>query len=104
MCVRFHRNLHLEACFDILFKIPASKDFDKALRKLVGNEPQEIPSPIIEGIIKLHSYRGSGKGVSHGSSEGNKVTVKEAELFLSLIGSLITYLYEISEIEDEIPF
>jgi hypothetical protein len=95
----------LEAATETLTGKPASKDFEKAMKQLQGNGPKQIPPPIVEGMIKLHAYRGSGQGVSHAALEGNRVTLIDAELVLSLVASYITYLASLFiEQEDEIPF
>lgn len=94
----------LEACIEILTDEDASKDFKNVIRKLTGNDLGKIPSPIGEGMIKIHSYRGSGQGVSHASINGYRVAVDEAELILSLVASYITYLVNIFPVEDDTPF
>jgi hypothetical protein len=95
----------LEACLEILTKKPASKDFTKVVKQLQGNDAKQIPGPIVEGMIKLHGYRGSGQGVEHAALQGSKVSEIEAELVLSLVASYITYLVDLFlELEEEIPF
>ncbi len=94
----------LEACIEILFSVEASKEFDKALSKIQGNTSGKVPPPIVEGIKKLHSYRGSSQGVAHASMEGNKVSPSEAELVLSLVAAYITYLDDICIREADFPF
>ena len=94
----------LEVCLEILTSKPAGKDFPGAVRQLEGNGAKQIPSPLGESMIKLHSYRGSGTNVAHGSLEGNKVTMLEAEFVLSLVASYITYLVDLMPLEDDVPF
>ncbi|MBC8493050.1 MAG: hypothetical protein H8D43_04615 [Chloroflexi bacterium] len=95
----------LEACLEVLTDKPASKNFTKILRQLQGNEPRQVPSPIVEGMIKLHAYRGSGQGVAHAALGGSKVSELEAELVLNLVASYITYLVDLlSQPQEEIPF
>ena len=95
----------IEACLEALTEKPASRDFKSTVRKLQGNEEKQIPSPVAEGMIKLHAYRGSGKGIAHAAIDGNKVTVLEAELVLNISADYITYLADLlSEPEREIPF
>ena len=95
----------LEACLEILTKKPASKDFTKVVKQIQGNRLDQIPSPVAEGMIKLHAYRGSGQGVAHAALAGTKVSELEAELILSLVASYITYLTDLLlQPEDEIPF
>lgn len=94
----------LEASVEILTSRNASKDFEKVIRQLQGNGPNQIPSPIGEGMIKLHSYRGSGQGVSHASIQGNRVDLIDAELVLSLVASYITYLFDLFPSEEDISF
>lgn len=95
----------LEACLEILTRKPASKEFTKVVKQLQGNGIDEIPPPIAEGMIKIHSYRGSGQGVAHASLAGTKVSEVEAELVLNLVASYITYIVDLlSHPEDEIPF
>jgi hypothetical protein len=94
----------LEVCLQILTGKPAGKDFPATIRQSAGNGSRQIPSPIIESMVKLHSYRGSGVNVSHGTLDGNKVTELEAELVLSMVATFITYLVDLMPAEDEIPF
>ncbi|MCP4525226.1 MAG: hypothetical protein GY833_04840 [Aestuariibacter sp.] len=95
----------LEACLEVLSKKPASRNFAKVVKQLQGNSEEQIPSPIAEGLIKLHAYRGSGQGVAHAALKGNKVSEVEAELVLNLVASYITYLYDLfSPSDEEIPF
>jgi len=94
----------LEVCIEILTGRNAGKDFAVAIKQSSGNDPRQIPSPIGESMVKLHGYRGSGVNVSHGSLNGNKVTMLEAELVLSMVATFITYLVDLMPAEDEIPF
>jgi hypothetical protein len=94
----------LEACIEILTAKNASKEFEKTIRQLQGNRPDQIPSPIGEGMIKIHSYRGSGQGVAHASLQGNRVALIDAELVLSLVASYITYLVDLFPSTEDIPF
>lgn len=94
----------LEACIEILTGKPASKDFNKIIKNLMGNDPEQIPPPIAESMLKIHAYRGSGQGVSHAALQGNRVEQAEAELTLSLVASYVTYLVSLYLREDEIPF
>ncbi len=94
----------LEACIEILTGKPASKDFNKIIKNLMGNDPGQIPPPIAESMLKIHAYRGSGQGVSHAALQGNRVEQAEAELTLRLVASYVTYLVSLYPREDEIPF
>ena len=94
----------LEASIEILTDKKASKEFEKVIKQLEGNGQKQIPPPIGEGMIKLHSYRGSGQGVSHASTHGNRVELIDAELVLSLVASYITYLVDLFPFEEDIPF
>ena len=94
----------MELCLEILSSKPAGKDFSGTIKRLQGNELKQIPTPIGESMIKLHSYRGSGAKVSHGSIDGNKVTILEAELVLSMVATYITYLVDLMPLEDDVPF
>ena len=87
--------LALEACLEVLTGKPASKDCSKVINQLQGNGEKQIPSPIAQGMIKLHSYRGSGKGVAHAALGGNRVSEVDAELVLSLSAAYITYLIDL---------
>ena len=89
----------LEAVLEILSS--SSTDFAKAIKRLQGHGPQQIPPPIAQGMIKLHGYRGGGRGVAHAALSGNKVTDVEAELVLSLAASYITYLVDLLSQSDE---
>lgn len=94
----------LEACLEILAEKPASKDFAKVVKQLQGNSPGQIPSPVAQGMIKLHAYRGSGQGVAHAALQGSKVSEVEAELVLNLVASYVTYLVDLLSQPEEIPF
>jgi hypothetical protein len=94
----------LEACVETLTGEPASKSFEKSIRKLQGVNPENIPPPIGEGMIKLHAYRGSAPGVAHAAPSGRTVELSEAELVLSLVASYITYLSDLYPDDDDIPF
>lgn len=94
----------LEAGLETLSQRPASKEFAKVVKQLEGNGARQIPPPIAEGMIRLHGYRGSGQGVAHAATTGNRVTAVDAELVLSLVASYITYLADILTEEEEIPF
>jgi hypothetical protein len=94
----------LEACVEIVTGKKASKDFERAIRQLEGNDADKIPSPIGEAMIKLHSYRGNGQGVAHASIQGNRVSAIDAELVMSLVASYISYLVDLYPPVQEIPF
>lgn len=94
----------LELCLEILTGEPAANDFAAVLKRLRGNEDRQIPAPIVECMLKIHGYRGSGQAVAHGMVNGNRVTSYEAELVLSIVASLITYLSDLLLEESEIPF
>ena len=94
----------LEACVEVVTGEIASKNFSKVVKRQTSNAPGKIPPPIAEGMIKLHAYRGSGQGVAHAASHGNRVTVSEAELVLNLTAAYITYLADLYPEEEEIPF
>jgi hypothetical protein len=93
----------VEACLITLFSPEISKSFEN-IRKLIGNEKEQSPAPIIESIIKLYGYRNSGDGVAHATNKGLKVTEKEAELVISLSADYITYLYSLLKTEENVPF
>jgi hypothetical protein len=94
----------LEASIEILTTKNASKEFEKVIKQLEGNNSNQIPYPIGDGLIKLHSYRGSGQGVAHAALLGNKVTILEAELVLNIVASYITYLADLFPFDDELTF
>lgn len=94
----------LEACVEILTSKHASKNFEKSIKQLMGNNDKQIPSPIGEGMIKLHAYRGSGQGVAHAAIQGNRVSPLDAELVLSLTASYITYLADLYLPKEDVPF
>lgn len=94
----------LEACVEILTGKRASKDFEKSIKQLLGNNDKQIPSPIGEGMIKLHAYRGSGQGVAHAAIQGNRVSSLDTELVLSLTASYITYLVDLYLPKEDVPF
>jgi hypothetical protein len=94
----------LEACLEILTEKNVSSNFEKIIKQLQGNGDKQIPPPIGEGIIKLYGYRGSGKGVAHASLQGNRVSTLDAELILSIIASYITYLVDLMQPHNDVPF
>lgn len=94
----------LESCADILTGEDISKDFSSRLKKYGGSSEDKIPTPIIESIVKVYGYRGTGKGVAHGNIKGLRVTKIEAELVLSLTAVYITYLVDFFSSESEVPF
>ena len=94
----------MELCIEILSPKSTGKDFSAKVKHLQGKGTTQIPAPIGESMIKLFSYRGSGTNVSHGSIEGNKVTILEAELVLSMVATYITYLVDLLPLEDDVPF
>lgn len=95
----------LEAAVEILTGKPASKDFTKVVKQVQGIEPNQIPPPIAEGMIKIHSYRGAAQGVAHAALQGSSVRKYEAEFVLSLVAAYITYLYDLYPAEEEtLPF
>jgi hypothetical protein len=94
----------LEAAIEILTGKNASREFDKSIRQLLGNKTNQIPIPIGESMIKVHAYRGSGQGVAHAATLGNRVEPVDAELILSLVASFITYLVDLFPFDDDVPF
>ena len=94
----------LEACVEILTGKKVSSDFGKVINQLKGNNDRQIPPPIAECIIKIHSYRGSGEGVAHAALQGNRVLMEDTELVLSLVASFITYLVSLFKPVEDIPF
>ncbi len=81
-----------------------SKDFTQVVKQLRGNDPGQIPAPLVEGMIKLYAYRGSGKSVTHAALQGNRVSEVEAELVLNLVASYVTYLVDLFPQLEDIPF
>lgn len=94
----------LEASIEILTSKKASNDFEKSIKQLEGNKSRQIPSPIAQSMIKLHSYRGSAQGVAHAALDGNKLGPEEAELVLSLTADFITYLVSSFPFIEDVPF
>jgi hypothetical protein len=94
----------MEASIEVLTSRSAAKDFEKSIKQLLGNAPNQIPPPIGESIIKLHAYRGSGQGVSHAATQGNRVSPIDAELVLSLVAAYITYFVVVFPTNEEVPF
>ncbi len=95
----------LELAAEIVSGLKISKDFSKEVLKISGVEINQIPSPIIGSMIKIFAYRGTGDGVAHGTSEGLRVTIYEAELVLSIVAAFITYLVTyFDSIKEDIPF
>jgi hypothetical protein len=95
----------LEAAVEILTDRPASRDFERMIKRLEGGESGEIPPPIAQGMIKLRAYRGSAQGVAHAALKGNVVSEAEAELVLSVVAACVTYLHDVlSPQEEQFPF
>ena len=94
----------LEACVEVLTSKNASREFEKSIKQLQGNAPNQIPAPIGEGMIKLHGYRGSGQGVAHAATQGNRVLQIDAELVLSLVAGYVTYLADLYPLKEDFPF
>ncbi|WP_161939182.1 AbiJ-NTD4 domain-containing protein [Leptospira interrogans] len=94
----------LEATLNSLFSPNVASNFSKEVLKLVGGDENQAPRPLIDAMIKIYGYRNSASGVAHAPAEGLKVTFKEAELVLNLIGDYITYFYDLLYTDDEIPF
>lgn len=94
----------LEACLHTL--IPnATQDFVNDFRRIQGNRPRQVPSPIVESMIKLFGYRGGAQGVAHAAIKGNRVSEFEAELIMSTVASYVTYLTDVLSVPDEeVPF
>lgn len=91
----------LENCLEVLTGTPLGKEgFPRRIKQI-----PEIPGIIAESMIKIYAYRGAAPGVAHGTSNGSKVSILEAELVLSLIASYITYLVDsLSKPEEDVPF
>jgi hypothetical protein len=94
----------LEAAASSLTGRSSKEDLSKAITRLQGNAPGQIPAPIAQGMIKLYGYRGGAKGVAHAARDGNRASELEAELVLSLAASYITYLYDLLKESNDIPF
>ncbi len=95
----------LEAALEVKSGKRVSADFEREVAKLSGPEPDKIPPPIAQAMVKIHAYRGGGKGVSHGNTGGLKVTRHEAELVLSAAAAFVTYVVDFYESqESEAPF
>ncbi len=95
----------LELAIEIVTGKKVSKDFSREMTQLAGNDPDQIPSPIIQALIKLYAYRGGAEGVSHGTVQGFRVTQYEAELLLSMVAAQITYIVDyFDSLQPEVPF
>lgn len=95
----------LEALLYLQTGINSSSHFNEALRKITGNDNGRVPKIIAVSIEKLYAYRGDAKGVAHASPNGSKIKENEAELILSLVAAIITYLISLeNEVEEPIPF
>lgn len=94
----------VEACLITLFSTNISRAFEN-IRRIIGSEYNKSPAPIIEALIKIYGYRNSGDGVAHATSQGLKVTEKEAELIIAVTADYITYFYSLlKKEEEEVPF
>jgi len=95
----------LEAAVEIKSGIKVSKDFARELPKLAEDSESGIPAPIVQMLVKFHSYRGSGAGVSHGNTGGYRIGNHEAEMVLSATAVFVTYIVDyFNSIEPEVPF
>lgn len=95
----------LEDCVQALTKKSASNDFSKAMKQLQGLNTRQIHPAIADGIIRLHAYRGSGRGIAHAAPDGSAVSELDAELVLNLVASYITYFVDLFPVvEDDVPF
>ena len=95
----------LEACLSHYYKEDFSAAFSRSVKCHQGNDPNQIPAPIAEAIIRVHAYRGSGQGVAHAAPQGTRVTGLEAELILNLVASFITYIADMFLSEEQgVPF
>lgn len=94
----------LEACLETLSGLPASQNFAREIKKVQGDGARQIPVILIESMIRIHAYHGSGQGVAHAALSGSKVSELEAELVLNLVASYVTYLVDLFRTEEEIPF
>ncbi|QZY56668.1 AbiJ-NTD4 domain-containing protein [Crassaminicella profunda] len=93
----------LESTVEVITGKPVANDFTKYLNKLQGNAEGQIPSPIVQSVIKIFAYRGGAKGVSHGNTNGLNISIHEAELVLNLVAGYITYFIDKLNY-DEVPF
>ena len=95
----------LEAAIEIKSGKKVSKDFARELPKLATDLATGIPSPIIQMMVKLQSYRGSGTGVAHGNTDGYRIGNVEAEMVLSVSAALISYVVDhYNGLEPDVPF
>lgn len=84
----------LEVAIEVEAGLKVSKDFARIAMDLAGTDPEKIPAPIVQLMIKLHAYRGAAEGVAHGTTEGLRASQNEAELILSIVAALITYIVD----------
>ena len=95
----------LESAAEIMSGKKVSKDFSREISKLSGPDTDKLPPPVVQAMIKIFGYRGTGEGVSHGNTDGLQVSRFEAELILSIVGAFVTYLVDFyNNLEPDIPF
>lgn len=95
----------VEAAARQLFPQTDGKTLGEIIKRIKGTQAGQLPKPLADTIIGLYAYRNSGDGVSHGGSDGGKVTRFIAEYALALAASQIILLHEVAAItEAEVPF
>lgn len=95
----------VEAAGQVLFS-SEGKQLDDIIRTIEGSEEWQLPKPIAKTFHGLYAFRGSGKGVAHGTAgTGSGAATKEiAEYALAVAASQIVLLVNLAAASEEIPF
>ncbi len=95
----------VEAAAQALFS-SEGEQLDDILKAIEGSEEGQLPKPITKTFYGLYGFRGSGKGVAHGTAgTGSGAATKEiAEYALAITASQIVLLVNFTTASNEIPF
>jgi len=95
----------VEAASRSLFPDTKGKTLDEVIKKIQGSGDGQLPKPIANSITCLYAYRNAGDGISHGGSNGGKVTQVIAEYTLAVAASQIILLHAFASIpKTDLPF
>jgi hypothetical protein len=95
----------VEAAARRLFPHTNAKTLGDLVKRIQGSGEGHLPKPLAETVTGLYAYRSAGDGVSHGGSDGGKVTPAIAEYVLAVTAAQVILLYEIARAsETSAPF
>ncbi len=93
----------LEAAAKALFP-DLGGDLDKILQQVKDVDGEKVPPTIVKGILAPYHFRGAGKGIAHGGTNGGIANARFAEWTLSVVAAAVILLKDISEsLEQEAP-